>query len=86
MVQRADRVIGRAQNPRKSAIQPYGTRRYALGSPQQRRRAVVNNLGNTWFICMAGKPEYDKSLSTAMMLDGLRRLGIKARPCNATIW
>ncbi|MEN3259718.1 lipoate--protein ligase [Sodalis endosymbiont of Spalangia cameroni] len=73
-------VIGRAQNPWKEC----NTRRMARDGIRLARRssgggAVFHDLGNTCFTFMAGKPEYDKSLSTAIMLDGLRRLGVEAR-------
>lgn len=73
-------VIGRAQNPWKEC----NTRRMARDGIRLARRssgggAVFRDLGNTCFTFMAGKPEYDKSLSTAIMLDGLRRLGVEAR-------
>ena len=40
--------------------------------------AVCHDLGNTCFTFMAGKPEYDKSVSTQIVLDALSSLGLKA--------
>ena len=40
--------------------------------------AVFHDLGNTCFTFMAGKPEYDKSVSTQIVLDALSSLGLKA--------
>lgn len=73
-------VIGRAQNPWKEC----NTRRMERDGIRLARRssgggAVFHDLGNTCFTFMAGKPGYDISISTAIMLDGLRRLGIEAR-------
>lgn len=72
-------VIGRAQNPWKEC----NTRRMEEDGVTLARRssgggAVFHDLGNSCFTFMAGKPEYDKSVSTAIVLDGLKRLGIEA--------
>ncbi len=72
-------VIGRAQNPWKEC----NTRRMEEDHVRLARRssgggAVFHDLGNTCFTFMAGKPEYDKSVSTAIVIDALRRLGISA--------
>lgn len=71
-------VIGRAQNPWKEC----NTRRMEEDGVTARRSsgggAVFHDLGNSCFTFMAGKPEYDKSVSTAIVLDGLKRLGIEA--------
>ncbi len=40
--------------------------------------AVFHDLGNTCFTFMAGKPEYDKSVSTAIVINALTQLGIPA--------
>ncbi len=40
--------------------------------------AVFHDLGNTCFTFMAGKPEYDKSVSTQIVLNALSSLGLKA--------
>jgi lipoate-protein ligase A len=72
-------VIGRAQNPWKEC----NTRRMEQDNVKLARRssgggAVFHDLGNTCFTFMAAKPEYDKSVSTAIVIDALRRLGISA--------
>jgi len=72
-------VIGRAQNPWKEC----NTRRMEEDSVRLARRssgggAVFHDLGNTCFTFMAGKPEYDKSVSTAIVVNALNSLGIKA--------
>ncbi len=40
--------------------------------------AVFHDLGNTCFTFMAGKPEYDKTISTAIVLNALTSLGVTA--------
>lgn len=70
-------VIGRAQNPWKEC----NTRKMDADNIKLARRssgggAVFHDLGNTNFTFMAGKPEYDKTVSTNIILDGLSRLGI----------
>ncbi len=40
--------------------------------------AVFHDLGNTCFTFMAGKPGYDKSVSTDIILQALRQLGVAA--------
>ena len=72
-------VIGRAQNPWKEC----NTRRMEEDCVTLARRssgggAVFHDLGNSCFTFMAGKPGYDKSVSTAIVLDALSRLGIAA--------
>ncbi len=72
-------VIGRAQNPWKEC----NTGRMNDDGVRLARRssgggAVFHDLGNTCFTFMAGKPEYDKSVSTGIILDALRSLGIDA--------
>ncbi|MFQ2558196.1 lipoate--protein ligase [Aeromonas caviae] len=72
-------VIGRAQNPWKEC----NTRRMEEDGVTLARRssgggAVFHDLGNSCFTFMAGKPEYDKSVSTAMVLEALKRLGVEA--------
>ncbi|WP_410015000.1 lipoate--protein ligase [Sodalis sp. C49] len=72
-------VIGRAQNPWKEC----NTRRMAQDHIKLARRssgggAVFHDLGNTCFTFMAGKPGYDKSISTQIILNGLRDMGIAA--------
>ncbi|MFM4962207.1 lipoate--protein ligase A [Aeromonas bivalvium] len=72
-------VIGRAQNPWKEC----NTRRMEEDGVTLARRssgggAVFHDLGNSCFTFMAGKPGYDKSVSTAIVLDALGRLGVSA--------
>lgn len=73
-------VIGRAQNPWKEC----NTRRMEQDQVRLARRssgggAVFHDLGNSCFTFMAGKPEFNKSVSTGIVLDGLKVLGIQAR-------
>ena len=70
-------VIGRAQNPWRECK----TERMAADGVKLARRqtgggAVFHDLGNTNFTFMAGKPEYNKDTSTAIVLAGLKKLGI----------
>lgn len=72
-------VIGRAQNPWKEC----NTARMEQDNVRLARRssgggAVFHDLGNTCFTFMAGKPEYDKSISTEIVINALRTLGIDA--------
>ncbi|WP_340620317.1 lipoate--protein ligase A [Xenorhabdus siamensis] len=72
-------VIGRAQNPWKEC----NTRRMEQDGIKLARRssgggAVFHDLGNTCFTFMAGKPEYNKTVSTQIILDGLKKSGIHA--------
>lgn len=72
-------VIGRAQNPWKEC----NTRRMAEDGIRLARRssgggAVFHDLGNCCFTFMAGKPEYDKSVSTEIILRALTSLGVPA--------
>lgn len=39
---------------------------------------MFHDLGNSCFTFMAGKPGYDKSISTAIVLDALKLLGVSA--------
>ena len=73
-------VIGRAQNPWKEC----NTRRMEEDNVRLARRssgggAVFHDLGNTCFTFMAGKPEYDKTVSTQIIVDGLALVGINAQ-------
>ncbi|EOZ4097565.1 lipoate--protein ligase LplA, partial [Escherichia coli] len=68
-------VIGRAQNPWKEC----NTRRMEEDNVRLARRssgggAVFHDLGNTCFTFMAGKPEYDKTISTSIVLNALNAL------------
>lgn len=72
-------VIGRAQNPWKEC----NTGKMAQDGIKLARRssgggAVFHDLGNTCFTFMSGKPGYDKSISTHIILDALAALGINA--------
>lgn len=72
-------VIGRAQNPWKEC----NTRRMEEDNVRLARRssgggAVFHDLGNTCFTFMAGKPEYDKTVSTNIVLTALNALGVAA--------
>lgn len=72
-------VIGRAQNPWKEC----NTGRMEQDNVRLARRssgggAVFHDLGNTCFTFMAGKPEYDKSISTSIVLNALESLGLNA--------
>lgn len=72
-------VIGRAQNPWKEC----NTRQMEQDGVKLARRssgggAVFHDLGNTCFTFMAGKPEYDKTVSTQIILTALASLGIQA--------
>lgn len=73
-------VIGRAQNPwrecRTELMERDGIK---LARRQTGGGAVFHDLGNTNFTFMAGKPEYDKSVSTQIVLDALQQLGITAQ-------
>lgn len=51
---------------------------HSSGTAQQRRRAVFHDLGNTCFTFMAGKPGYDKTVSTGIILAALKQLGVDA--------
>ncbi|GAB7264246.1 hypothetical protein DZJ_07960 [Dickeya ananatis] len=73
-------VIGRAQNPWKEC----NTRRMEQDGVKLARRssgggAVFHDLGNTCFTFMAGKPGYDKSVSTGIILRALSVLGVAAQ-------
>lgn len=72
-------VIGRAQNPWKEC----NTRKMEEDGIKLARRssgggAVFHDLGNSCFTFMAGKPGYDKSVSTAIILNALTALGVAA--------
>ncbi|AGH80678.1 lipoate-protein ligase A [Psychromonas sp. CNPT3] len=73
-------IIGRAQNPWKECntlkMQRDGI---TLARRQTGGGAVFHDLGNTNFTFMASKPEYNKSISTKIVLDALLSLGIKAK-------
>lgn len=70
-------VVGRAQNPWKECntrmMEQDGI---TLARRQSGGGAVFHDLGNTNFTFMAGKAEYDKSVSTNIVLNALKTLGI----------
>ncbi|CAM2928018.1 lipoate--protein ligase [Vibrio rarus] len=71
-------VIGQAQNPWKECntlkMQQDGIK---LARRQSGGGAVFHDLGNTNFTFMAGKSEYNKTVSTQIVLTALNTLGIK---------
>lgn len=71
-------VIGRAQNPWKEC----NTRKMSEDGIKLARRssgggAVFHDLGNTCFTFMAAKPEYNKAISTQIIIDALTSLQFK---------
>ncbi|OEF27543.1 lipoate--protein ligase [Vibrio rumoiensis] len=73
-------VIGRAQNPWKECnTQRMERDGITLARRQSGGGAVFHDLGNTNFTFMAGKPEYDKTVSTDIVLKALTQLGIKGK-------
>lgn len=73
-------VIGRAQNPWKECnTQRMEQDGITLARRQSGGGAVFHDLGNTNFTFMAGKPGYDKTVSTNIVLDALTTLGIPAK-------
>jgi lipoate-protein ligase A len=72
-------VIGRGQNPwRECNTRKMEEDKVVLARRQSGGGAVFHDLGNTNFTFMAGKPGYDKSISTQIVLDALKSLGVKA--------
>lgn len=70
-------VIGRSQNPwRECKTDRMAQDHVKLARRQTGGGAVFHDLGNTNFTFMAARPEYDKKISTQIVLDGLARLGI----------
>ncbi|WPC75843.1 lipoate--protein ligase [Vibrio porteresiae] len=73
-------VIGRAQNPWKECKTDIMERdKVKLARRQTGGGAVFHDLGNTCFTFMAGKPEYDKSVSTQIVLDALASIGVQGK-------
>ena len=71
-------VIGRSQNPWKECnISKMEQDKIHLARRQSGGGAVFHDLGNTNFTFMAGKPEYSKEVSTEIVLNGLKKLGIE---------
>ena len=70
-------VIGRAQNPwRECNTDKMEKDHVKLARRQTGGGAVFHDLGNTNFTFMAPKPEYDKEVSTNIVLAGLEKIGI----------
>lgn len=70
-------VIGRAQNPwRECKTERMDQDNVKLARRQTGGGAVFHDLGNTNFTFMAAKPEYDKEVSTNIVLSALTKLGI----------
>lgn len=73
-------VIGRAQNPWKECnTQRMERDGITLARRQSGGGAVFHDLGNSNFTFMAGKPGYDKTVSTQIVLDALKALGIEGK-------
>ncbi|WP_318438720.1 lipoate--protein ligase [Photobacterium leiognathi] len=73
-------VIGRAQNPWKECnTEKMEQDGITLARRQSGGGAVFHDLGNTNFTFMAGKPQYDKNVSTNIVLSALKTLGINAK-------
>lgn len=71
-------VIGRAQNPwRECKTDRMEQDQVKLARRQTGGGAVFHDLGNTNFTFMAAKPEYDKQVSTNIVLSALAKLGIQ---------
>jgi lipoate-protein ligase A len=71
-------VIGRAQNPWKECnLNKMEQEKVTLARRQSGGGAVFHDLGNTNFTFMAGKPEYNKEVSTGIVLEGLKKLNIE---------
>lgn len=71
-------VIGRSQNPWKECnINKMEQDKIHLARRQSGGGAVFHDLGNTNFTFMAGKPGYNKEVSTEIVLQGLKKLGIE---------
>lgn len=70
-------VIGRAQNPWREC----NTRLMSEDGVKLARRssgggAVFHDLGNTCFTFMAGKPDYNKAISTQIIVDALNAFNL----------
>lgn len=72
-------VIGRAQNPwRECNTERMESDAITLARRKTGGGAVFHDLGNTNFTFMAGKPEYDKTVSTKIVINALKQLDIDA--------
>ncbi|MGQ7843068.1 lipoate--protein ligase [Granulosicoccus sp. 3-233] len=72
-------VIGRAQNPwRECNVTRMEEDNVRLARRRTGGGAVFQDMGNTNFTFMAGKPEYDKTESTHIVLEALKHLDITA--------
>ena len=73
-------VIGKGQNPWRECNT---ARMESDGIKLVRRKsgggAVFHDLGNTNFTFMGRKPEYDKTVSTQIVLDALKKIGINGK-------
>ena len=73
-------VIGRAQNPWKECnTLKMEQDDVILARRQSGGGAVFHDLGNTNFTFMAGKPDYNKAISTDIVLTALKQLGINGK-------
>ncbi|ETX09483.1 lipoate-protein ligase A [Marinomonas ushuaiensis DSM 15871] len=71
-------VIGRTQNPWKECnVKNIEQDNVSLVRRQSGGGAVFQDLGNSNFTFMAGKPEYNKDVSTSIVLKGLKKLNIE---------
>lgn len=72
-------VIGRSQNPWKECntrlMEEEGVK---LARRQSGGGAVFHDLGNTNFTFMAGKPGYDRAVSTGIIIHALKSFGVEA--------
>jgi len=72
-------VIGRGQNPwRECNTEKMQQDGITLARRKTGGGAVFHDLGNTNFTFMAGKPEYDKSVSTQIVINALKTFNIDA--------
>lgn len=70
-------VIGRAQNPwRECNTGKMSDDGIKLARRSSGGGAVFHDLGNTCFTFMAGKPDYNKTISTQIIVEALNSLGL----------
>lgn len=73
-------VIGRAQNPWKECnTQKMQEDGVTLARRSSGGGAVFQDLGNTCFTFMAGKPGYDKNMFTRIVIDAMASLGLQVK-------